>query len=188
MRNYPAMKWSTRWLVFIVGTLLLSVAYFHFVINKKPLAPPVPVVSSCKKLKMGMRRIGNQDGFQFDFPLSNFTISEGTSDAVPIVHGFELGTKNSASVLEISFGSQSMSGAVDPSRILSDHIEKRTIVDDKGQPIGEDYWGYLRSGERWRRVQLRGSAIAKYDFVNERQAELFDRVISSACLLSAPDS
>ena len=75
--------------------------------------------------------------------------------------------------------------ATDPTRVFSDHVEQRGIFDDKGRLIGEDHWGYLKRGERWRKVRISGW-VAKYGFVNEKEAELFDRVISSACLLSAP--
>jgi len=107
----------------------------------------------------------------------------------PFDHGFDLTPKNSTSVLDISFGPPSTQGAaVDPSLVFSDHIEKRNIFDDKGQLIGEDNWGYLKSGERWRQVHLRGSAYVKYGFVDEKDAKLFDQVINSACRLTASGS
>jgi hypothetical protein len=190
MRNFIAVRGPRLWFLATTGILLLCVAYLQFLISKKPLAPMVAVVSGCKKLEPGMRRIGDQYGFQFDVPLSNFTISEGTSDTIPVMHGFRLRPKNSTSALQVSFGQRPMeSMAVDPARILSDHVEKRSIFDSKGHPIGEDYWGYLNSGERWRQVRLfKGGDVAKYGFVKQEEAELFDRVISSACLLSAPGS
>ncbi len=189
MRNFRTVRWLKLWLIVTMGILLLCAAYFHFVIGKKALAPIVPVVSSCNSLGPGMRRIGDQYGFQFDVPIKDFAISEGTSDAIPVVHGFDLKLKNGVSVLGISFGSRATESIpVDPASVFSNHVEKRSIFDDKGEPIGEDDWGYLDSGERWRRIQLRGRGVAKYNFVNEKEAELFDRVISSVCLLPAPGS
>ncbi len=175
----------------IVATviLLLCVAYFHFVIGRKPLASTILVVPSCKKLEPGMRRMGDQYGFQFDVLVKDVTIIEGTSDTIPVVHGFDLKPKNGTSVLEISFGDKSMeSMAVDSDRVFSDHIEQRSVFDDKRQLIGEDNWGYMKSGERWRKVQLRGGVVAKYGFINEKDAELFDQVINSVCRITASGS
>ena len=76
--------------------------------------------------------------------------------------------------------------ALDPARIISDHVEKRSMLDYAGRPIGENYWGYLSTGERWRQARFfKGGVVAKYGLVNEKEAELFDRVISSVCLLPA---
>jgi len=149
-----------------------------------------------------MRRIGNQYGFQFDVPVKYFTTHEGASDAPPLVHGFSFGLENGRSYLNISWGSLSMTESLRPVPPgLTDFApgEKRKIFDDKGNLIGEDSWGYLDNGERWRRVRLIGWVVASYGSVNEKDvasygsvhekdAELFDRVISSACLLSAPGS
>ncbi len=179
-----------KWIIVATPVLLLGVVYIQFRSDRKPRAPKVPVVSSCKELKPEMRRMGDQYGFQFDVFAKDFTVSEGTQDAPPFVHGFDLRPKNSTAVLEISFRDRPMeSMTTDPARVFSDHVEKRNIFDDKGQPIGEDYWGYLKSGERWRQVRLfKGGVVAKYGFINGTDAELFDRVIGSACFLSASGS
>jgi hypothetical protein len=177
------------WLIVTIGVIVFCAAYFHVVASKKPLAPTVPVVSVCKGLEPGMRRIGNQYGFQFDVATPDFTVHEGTSDTIPVVHGFHLTPKDSVYAFDISFGQRPMkSMAVDPALTFAKHSEKRSIVDYAGQPIGEDYWGYLNTGERWRQVRLfKGGVVAKYGFVKKKEAELFDRVISSACLLPNPE-
>jgi len=182
----PARR-QKLWLVAALGILLFSaVCILVFVHGKKPHAPAAPVVSTCKPLAPDMRRIGERYGLQFEFPTRDFTVHEGTSDAAPIVHGFGISAKNSKSLLEISFGRPLDNMAVEPVRIFSSHVEKRSIFDDKGLAIGEDSWGYLSSGERWRKVQFRGMVGAKYSLVNESEAELFDRVINSACVSAAP--
>ena len=190
MRSFPAVTWPRLSLVVTIGIILLCAAYFHLVITKKPFAPTVPVVSVCKGLEPGIRRIGDRYGFQFDVAANDFAVHEGTSDTIPVVHGFRLTPKNSVYVLDISFGQRPMeSVAVDPALAYSKHSEKRSIVDYAGQPIGEDYWGYLNTGERWRQVRLfKGGIVAKYGFVNKRESEAFDRVVSSACLLPNPGS
>ncbi len=173
------MKWRLS-LVTTLGVVLIFGAYLSFT-SKRPLAPAVPQLSGCNALGPGMRRIGDR-GFQFDVPTSELTISEGTSDAAPLVHGFGLRPKERKSILSIEFGPQSLkSMMVDPAFIFSKHVEKRRIVDDKGKSLGEDEWGYLDSGERWRRVRFPGGGTAKYGFVNENEAALFDQVINSVC-------
>ena len=72
----------------------------------------------------------------------------------------------------------------DPNLVFSEHSEKRRVLDDGGRLIGEDYWGYLERGKIWRRVHLDGFAYANYTGANEKDAERFDRVINSVCLLS----
>jgi|GEM_PF-5907739 len=173
-------------LIAIAGILLLCLAYFYLIFNKKPLAPAPPVVSKCKDLGLGVKRMGGLDGFQFDAFVRDFTIIEGTQDIPPFAHGFALTPKKGVSALDISFGQRPIENmAEDPTLLLSDHVDERRVFDDQGHPIGDDYWGYLKSGERWRRVRLfKGGVVAKYGLVNEKDARLFDRVISTGCLLS----
>jgi len=78
-----------------------------FIDSKKPLAPPVPVVSACKELSPGRTRSGEQNGFQFDVAAKNFAISEGTQDMPPAEHGFRLRSRNSGSLLDISHSASS---------------------------------------------------------------------------------
>jgi len=130
-----------------------------------------------------MTRIGDR-GLQFDVSTRDFTITEGTTDTAPILHGFDLVPKGRKANLEIEFGERSMESiAADPALIFMKHIEKRSIFDDKGKPIGEDEWGYRDTGERWRRLRFTGIGTAKYGLVDTREAELFDQIINSACFV-----
>jgi len=134
-----------------------------------------------------MRRMGEKYGFQFDAVASEFVIQEGCTDAPPLVCGFDLTPKNSSSQLGLSFGPHGFESMdMDPTLTFSERFEKRVVLDDTGQRIGEDYWGYLDTEKRWRRIHLWGGVYAKYDLANERDAGLFDRVINSACLLLSP--
>lgn len=189
MRKHLPARWPSLWLIVALGFLSLPVASIYLVmhIRSKPLTPAVPAVSTCRGLAPGMRRIGNRYGVQFDVPAKEFTVSEGWGDAIPVAHGFDLSPKNSKSLLVISLARPLDNvAAVDPMRVFSTHVENRTVYDDKGVPIGEDNWGYLRSGERWRKVQFRGRVAARYGLVDRLEAKLFDRVINSACVLPAP--
>jgi len=189
MRELFPGKWSTPWVFAALLTALIcavSIYVLFFPLGKNQLAPAVPVISACKELAPGMRRIGNRYGIQFDVPKNEFTFGEGRSDAGPLVGGFDLSTKNGHSLLVISTRRPLENVAIDPVRVMSKHVEKRTILDDKGLPIGEDNWGYLSSGERWRKVQFQGMVAARYSLVSETEARLFDQVINSACFLPAP--
>jgi hypothetical protein len=130
--------------------------------------------------------MGNSRGFQFNAVVTDFQIHEGTQDAAPLAHGFSLNPTNGTSRLGISFGSdlELASMDADPNLVFSEHSEKRRVLDDEGRLIGEDYWGYLERGKIWRRVHLDGFAYANYTGANEKDAERFDRVINSVCLLS----
>lgn len=192
---------STRTISLVVtGFLLGCVTYLEFLPGQKPLAPAIPIVSDCRELKPGRRRIGDY-GFRFDFPTNNFITHEGWGDMPPGPHSYGLRPKNSAPELAISWHSQRMKfGGVPeiPTLTSSGYVEERRIVDNKGNVIGEDSWGYWE-GERWRRVRLLGwiaasygsrnkSELASYGSVHEKDAALFDEIISSACRLSAPNS
>jgi len=188
-------------IIVATGVLLLGVAYLQFRSDKKPLAPKAPVVTSCKELKPGMRRLGEQYGYQFDVFANDFTIHEGRGTESD-VYGFTLTRENGTSYLDISWRSErlNMGGVpVDPTLMYSGPFEKRWIFDDKGKQIGEDSWGYWGDGEFWRRVHLVGRVVASYGSINsgdiassgsvhEKDAELFDQVINSVCRLTASGS
>lgn len=189
MRKLSPIRWPRLWLNVTAAVILLSLVsiYVFMHVSKKPITPGVPVVSVCKELVPGMRRIGDRNGLQFDVPVRNFTVHEGWSDAAPFTHGFDLRPQNSESLLDISLGGRRLENAeADPRQVFSTHVEKRTIFNDKGRAIGKDDWGYLKSGERWRKVQFGGGDGAGYGFVNEKDAELFDQIINSACFLPSP--
>jgi hypothetical protein len=192
--------------VAVTAILLLFAAYLQLSPKKGRPDPRPIVVSNCGDPKPGMRRIGEKYGFQFDVPLESFKIVEGAGDAPGEGHGYFLPLRNGPSSLDISWGpemSDSHQGGVPiPQALISlehAHARERSILDNKGNPIGMDSWGYLDSGTLWRRVRLPGSVaaeygsvtekdVANYGFVHEENAEIFDHVISSACFLSPPES
>ena len=170
--------------------LLVCVGYLEFLPTEKPHAPAVSAVSSCKEPKPEMRRIGEQYGFQFDVPVAGFivNVNEGASDTpLQPAHGFNVRPKNSDSILAIGWGgfrtAKESMGPDDPILDLANHVKKRRVFDDNGNPIGEDSWGYLINGDRWRRVRLIGRLEVSYSSVRERDAVLFDEVINSTCRL-----
>jgi hypothetical protein len=176
--------------------LVLCLAYFHFHTNgdKKPLTvavPPIPVVSVCKELASGMKRIGASPGdrymLQFDIPVNEVRVHEGAADMPPFEYGFGIRPQaGGESLLRITYGPQQNSMDVDRRRASSVRIVKRIIVDGQGRSVGEDDWGYPDPEKRWRRARFQGWVEAEYGFVNKKDADLFDQVINSACLLPGP--
>jgi hypothetical protein len=172
-------------LILAGGGFCLCVAYWYYAVYNRPRAPIVPVVSACDALRPGIRRIGNQYGLQFDVVAKDFRLHEGTEDAAPFVHAFYLQAPSSNAALNISFGTQApVGGSIDRDSTMLERLETREILDSSGHSIGKDYWGYLETGERWRRVSLVGGIVAKYSFISKKDAALFDRAINSVCILS----
>jgi hypothetical protein len=130
--------------------------------------------------------MGDRGGFQFDAVAADFRIIDGTQDAGPGGHGFDLRPPNSTTLLTISFGSDLGRGSMDadPKLVFSEHYSKRRILDEQGRLVGEDYWGYLDRQRIWRRVHLKGFVHLEYANANRSDAERFDQVINSACVPS----
>ncbi len=105
MRKLLVRRWPSLQLTAATAApLLFCVAYFYFFTSKRPPAPRALVVSSCKKLESGMKRIGGPYGFQFDIPVENFGIDGWAEDAPPGAGTFGLRPKNGVSYLFIDFG------------------------------------------------------------------------------------
>lgn len=194
MRNTLAGTQTKIWLIVVPSIAAICAVSFYLFPRRdgllNPLRAPVPSrVSACKDLGPGMRRIGatSRDRYmlQFDVPVDQVRIHEDATDAPPLKYGFGIRPRNSESDLEISYGPQSNDVVIGGERAATPHIVKRIVVDDQERSVGDDDWGYLDPERRWRRVRFRGWVQAEYQFVNERDATLFDQIISSACLLPA---
>jgi hypothetical protein len=192
----------------VIIILFGGLAYLELSPGKKPLPgflPALQAVSSCRQAGPGMRRIGERTGLQFDVPIKDFTISEGSTDAPPPIHVFGIKPENGTAWLSISWGeeiAQTRRTGMPPDPILdssevgpSDNVGRRRVLDDKGRTIGEESWGYWGQDERWRRVHLLGQLQVSYGSENERDvrrfgpvhepdAALFDQIINSVCWLS----
>lgn len=114
---------------------------------------------------------------------SNTPIFKGQmDDTPPFTQRFFLRARTGKSVLTTSlhdpvgFGTTS----VDPMIVFSEHFERRHVADARGRVIGEDRWGYLDPEKRWRKINLQGVS-AKYVRLLESEAQVYDRILSSAC-------
>ena len=163
----------------IAAIPLLGLAVVYW-LRSVPDAPPPFVLARCKDTKSDAPRVGVSFATQFEASPALFHIHAGTSDSPPIVTGIGIRPLGSTSKLEIVYGSLG-AGYFDAVPSLSEHSAEREVYRDDGQVFGKDSWGLLPNGDRWRRVQLRGNVVAKYEFVNKKDADILDRVISSAC-------
>lgn len=91
-----AARQPRLWLIILIVTiafLTVCLGYFRFFSSadkKTPsvASPPIPVVSICKELPPGMRRIGAKPGdrymLHFDVPETEALIREDVSDVHPL--------------------------------------------------------------------------------------------------------
>jgi hypothetical protein len=176
--------WRKVALIAVVGLPLCYGLYRCVLFVKKPHAPAIIVVSECKSTSLDMKRIQVGDNLAF-FATDNTSARKGqTDDTPPFTQRFCLRAKDAKSLLTISLHpSEGFNGAppIDPMIVFSEYSERRHVVDGTGRrTIGEDYWGYLDSEKRWRKIRLEGVS-AEYGAVAKSEARTYDRILSSAC-------
>jgi hypothetical protein len=124
---------------------------------------------------------------KFDVPECTLTVVDTESDS-PGEKLYYIWVKNSRSIpmwiseLEFYYLTPSFQGW----RTFSEHIEKGVVRNVNGRIVGEDHWGVWKEGERWRLVVFPGHEEVGYPPTPNKQAELFDQVISSACFSASP--
>lgn len=132
--------------VSVIIILFGALAYLELSPDQKPLLTSLPAlaaISSCREPGPGMRRIGEQTALQFDVPIKDFTISEGSTDAPPPIHVFGIKPKNSTAWLSISWGEEitrTRRSGMPPDPILdsskvgpSGNVGRRRVLDDRGE-------------------------------------------------------
>jgi hypothetical protein len=110
---------------------------------------------------------------------SSLRVHRGTTDVDYVRHLIE--SKARKSILEIWFGPYAMDGyPADDTFINSSVFRERHVLSARGEIIGLDSWGTWKNGRRWRQVSI-ASEGAVYRDATPEDADLFDRVINSAC-------
>jgi len=71
--------------------------------------------------------------------------------------------------------------------VFSERVDHRDIRTVRGRLVGEDRWGQLKAGERWRYVTFLDGDAVGYWPVPPEQATVLDRVINSACFPGHPE-
>jgi hypothetical protein len=139
--------------------------------------------------RIGSERFGPLLGIQFDIPEKDFTFRTTNLDMPPGTL-YLVTVKNRNTSMEISNGvgltfEKDLDSAFP---VFSTHVEERNVRSPSGQVIGEDRWGYLRSGEVWRHVRFFEGDEVGYRPMALQEARLLDQVISSACIVPARGS
>lgn len=130
-----------------------------------------------------MQRIRSDFGTEFEVSESVFAVQANLRD-MPPGKLYVVTLRNTSSKMIIWHDDDLFSKLKSGFPVFSKRIERRLIRSTNGHIVGEDSWGYLRTGEQWRYVSfLTGDAVG-YQPVPARQAALFDEVIGSACTAS----
>jgi len=168
------------WLIFaVVGSVLVSVTVY---VLRMPSRPPALVLSVCGAVAPRVQRIAANFGTQFDVPMAEFSIKQGSLDAPPekvfAVSLKEDGAKMMVAMRDDGFA---FGGMKDAFPVFSQHVEEREVRFPDGSIAGRDLSGQLKSGERWRYVTFQAGDAAGYRPAPASDARLFDQVLGSAC-------
>jgi hypothetical protein len=178
-----------------VGAVLLSPVAVYLALRRPPpppyTSPPTVVVSVCRDPSPGVRRAGFD--IKFDVPEGRLALHSGFSDMPPGERYGVTVKQGSEASLEIWECSVFDEKELQVWPVFSDHVEERAVRSADGHPVGYDRWGYWKDyddgwghgkgGKHWRRVKF-GREEVGYPPTLDREAQLFDQVISSACLQS----
>lgn len=152
-----------------------------------PQAAPTLLIPSCREVPPNTHRISARardllDGIAFDVPETDFVVETGTQDMPPgEVHLVTL--RGRSERLEISDYDLSFEQEL---KAFSAHEHRREVRTSDGRKIGEDHWGYLTTGERWRYLRFIRGGEDGYRPMLPKYADLLDKVINSACLAPVP--
>jgi hypothetical protein len=154
-----------------------------------PHTPRALTISPCREVPPTVHRIAASlpfpDAIEFDVPYTDFGVQSGTRDMPPgQVHLVTVRSRNER--LEISNFELSFEKELAGFSAHSVHVYQSAIRTSHGRKIGEDHWGYLKTGERWRYLRFTRGEEDGYRPMLPKYADLLDNVLSSACLAPVP--
>jgi hypothetical protein len=176
----------------LIAVALLSASFiFPFVLNaRSPQVPRALTISPCRKVPPNMHRFSARlvifpDAIEFDVPETDFIVESGARD-MPVgeVHLITIRGRNEG--LELSNERLSFKKELVGFSAHSAHVYQSTIRTSHGRKIGEDHWGYLKTGERWRYLRFTRGEEDGYRPMIPMYAGLLDKVMNSACLAPTP--
>lgn len=152
--------------------------------------PPTVVVSDCRDVAPGVRRIGRDLSIKFDIPVSRLAFDSGEtgwSDRPNRQH-YDIAFQDQSSItmrIEVwpYFNLNRNLQLAWPK--FSERVEERDVRNAHGGVVGKDHWGVWNDGKRWRLVIFAGREEVGYLPTPAKEADLFDQVISSACFSTA---
>ncbi len=138
------------------------------------------ILPTCGPRALGARRItGGFQGLTFDIPKKHFEILGGKPDTDYVRWVIKL--KSSKSFVSLWFGPYAFSPKPDDD-LLRDSVStsERNIETPDGERVGNDSFGQLRNGDKWRHFYVAIADGAEYR-ASAADALLLDRVVNSAC-------
>jgi hypothetical protein len=176
-----------KWLLpTLAGVILFSSVVFYLSLMRDPHAPTAIVVSACRDVAPGMRRVSSDFGTQFDLSEKAFAVNIGIQD-MPPGKFYTVKLRDSGASLVIWHDDGVWGDLKNTFPVFSRHIKERNIPGAKERSVGTDRWGYLKSGERWRYVAFSSGDAIGYRPTLPKEAVLFDQVMDSACRMSVAE-
>ena len=178
------MKWAI-----LAALLCASLICSCVLAARTPQAPRALTISPCREVPSTMHRIAANlpfpDAIEFDVPETDFVVESGTRDMPPgQAHLVTLRGHNER--LEISNFELSFEKELVGFPVHSVRVHQSAIRTSDGRKIGEDHWGYFKTGERWRYLRFTSGEEDGYRPMLLKYSNLLDNVISSACLAPVP--
>jgi hypothetical protein len=191
MKEFAPRAWPVWLISTLVGGAVVCATAVYLALRRSPpppSPPPAVVVSICRDPAPGVRRVGS--GIAFDVPVAGFALRSGMPDAGPpmYVHDVtvERGSPNPLEISDQVYFERALQSAWP---VFSEHVEERDVRNVHGHVVGKDRWGCFRTGRRWKRwrfVSFDGGEEAAYPPTSDREAQLYDQIISSACSPATP--
>lgn len=144
-------------------------------------------VPACKKPQKEFERVGaGKYGVQFELN-GKVKLHRGRWDVDYVRHVVTL--PRSKSYMEFWFGPYAIDLTPDDEQFInSTDFHERNITGEHGSTFGEDSWGSLKDGGKWRQTAFAGEGGARYVNAQPDDAGVFDRIIDSACVAPYPKS
>lgn len=176
----------------LIAVALLSASFIYpFVLAARTQqAPRALTISPCREVPPNMHRFSARlvifpDAVEFDVPETDFMVESGTRD-MPVGEVHLITIRGRSERLELSNERLSFEKELVGFSAHSVHVYQSAIRTSHGRKIGEDHWGYLKTGERWRYLRFTRGEEDGYRPMLPKDADLLDKVISSACLAPVP--
>lgn len=177
-----------KWLG-VAALIAFILASIYLVFFRPQQLPSAFILGRCGSTKDSPRRIDSWPVDQrvhviFDLPEDDLTVLHGVDDMPPrTVYVVSVnGNDSSLEIVEdgdVSFENQLTQGFY----VMSRRVRDGRVRTSQGLDIGEDRWGYIAESKKWRLISLAWGTKIGYPPTLTKYADMFDRVIASACFL-----
>jgi hypothetical protein len=150
--------------------LLAGIGISTYLLFREKFSPRGIVVSTCNGTN---RRISTDFGTQFALSENGFSIKTITRD-MPPGRFYIVSLSDTFMVIGRDDG-------IWPDLKNTFPSFSRPIKKSGGGVAGTDHWGYRANGLRWRYISLKNGDAVGYRPAGPAEADLFDKIIGSAC-------